>query len=196
VNTQELQSILNSHGFPAGVVDGLMGPKTQAALIRFQKAYYDLLPTDGTVDAGTIEALENLDATGNLSPNFDWRELRSKGNGSCYVRRELLYTLEVLRDYKGESLRIYSAYRDWEHHKAVYRNLGRPVVKGSKHLIGAAADISRLYGLTLAEARSLRLWSGLGYLSRSKRVTHVDVRHATEKSPFTVDNPSTWQYKE
>jgi peptidoglycan hydrolase-like protein with peptidoglycan-binding domain len=191
-----MQQILNAHGFPVGAADGQFGPKTRAGLIRFQKAYYDLLPIDGTVDVGTIDALNNLDETGNLSPNFDWRELRSKGDGTCYVRRELLYTLEALRDYKGQPLKIVSAFRDWPYHVAVYRRLGRPVVKGSKHLIGAAADFSRSYNLTLAEAISLKLWSGLGYLSKSKRVTHVDVRHAVEKSPFTVENPSTWAYKE
>lgn len=196
MNTQELQSILHSHGFPVGVVDGVLGPKTRAALVRFQKAYYDLLPTDGTIDYATIEALRLLDDTGTLSPNFDWRELRSKGDGTCYVRRELLYALEAVRDYKGKPLAIVSGYRDWAYHKEVYRRLGRPVVKGSKHLIGAAADFSRSYGLTLDEARSLRLFSGIGYLRRTKRVTHVDVRHAVESSRFTVDKPSTWAYAE
>lgn len=196
MNTQELQTILANKGFPVGTVDGVYGPKTRAALIRFQKAYYDLLPTDGTIDYEVTQALRRFDKTGNLSPNFTWAELRSKGDGTCYVRRELLYALEALRDYKGQPLPVISGFRDWAYHVEVYRRLGKRVVRGSKHLIGGAADFSRSYNLTLPEAKALKLFSGIGYLRRSLRVTHVDVRHAIEKTTWTVEKPSTWPYAE
>lgn len=196
MTNRDLQRILNAHGFPAGPVDGVIGKRTLAGVKRFQQAYLAVLPVDGTIDIATLQAVQDMDTTGKLSPNFTVAELRSKGNGNCFIRRELLEALEALRRYKDKPLSIISGYRDWDYHKEVYRRLGKPVVRGSKHLIGGAADFNRTYNLRLDEALSLRLFSGIGYLSKSHRVTHVDVRHRLQRTGFTVDKPSTWEYKE
>jgi peptidoglycan hydrolase-like protein with peptidoglycan-binding domain len=50
-----VQLQLKAQGFDPGPADGLMGPKTRAALRRFQSARG--LPATGDPDTGTIEAL-------------------------------------------------------------------------------------------------------------------------------------------
>lgn len=50
-----LQSRLTAHGFPCGVIDGIVGKNTRAALRRFQKA--NNLPVTIVADKATVEAL-------------------------------------------------------------------------------------------------------------------------------------------
>ncbi|MGC9163220.1 MAG: peptidoglycan-binding domain-containing protein, partial [Thiomonas sp.] len=52
---KQAQEKLNEKGFPVGAADGVMGPKTRAELIRFQKSHG--LPATGTLDQATIAAL-------------------------------------------------------------------------------------------------------------------------------------------
>jgi hypothetical protein len=52
---KQAQEKLNEKGFPVGTADGVMGPKTRAELIRFQKSHG--LPATGTLDQATIAAL-------------------------------------------------------------------------------------------------------------------------------------------
>lgn len=51
----ELQFSLAWHGFPSGPLDGRLGPRTEAALLRFQR--WSLLPADGAVGPATLRAL-------------------------------------------------------------------------------------------------------------------------------------------
>ncbi|MEM9277394.1 MAG: L,D-transpeptidase family protein [Pseudomonadota bacterium] len=51
----DTQDLLNELGFDSGDVDGIMGPATWAAIVRFQKAN-DLEP-NGTIDNSLLEAL-------------------------------------------------------------------------------------------------------------------------------------------
>jgi peptidoglycan hydrolase-like protein with peptidoglycan-binding domain len=52
---QWLQSRLTAHGYPVGVIDGVIGDKTIAALKAFQAARK--LETTGTADSATVTAL-------------------------------------------------------------------------------------------------------------------------------------------
>jgi peptidoglycan hydrolase-like protein with peptidoglycan-binding domain len=52
---KSLQKALQDKGKDPGPIDGLMGPKTQAALREFQKA--EKLPETGRADAKTLEKL-------------------------------------------------------------------------------------------------------------------------------------------
>lgn len=51
-----LQRALKRFGYSAGVVDGVYGPSTQAALARFQKA--SALTTDGVLGPKTLQAIK------------------------------------------------------------------------------------------------------------------------------------------
>ena len=53
----KLQSALKQLNLYFGVVDGIFGTKTEAALIKFQKSYTHL-PLNGIVDAETILQLD------------------------------------------------------------------------------------------------------------------------------------------
>ena len=53
---RQVQQKLNDMGYHAGSVDGVLGPRTEAALRQFQKARY-LEPT-GHIDSKTLAALD------------------------------------------------------------------------------------------------------------------------------------------
>ncbi len=55
VPTTQAQTMLNDLGFDAGVPDGIAGPRTRAAVIRFQKAAR--LPGTGKLDPRTVHVL-------------------------------------------------------------------------------------------------------------------------------------------
>lgn len=57
-----LQSRLTAHGFPCGVIDGIVGDKTIRALKAFEKAKG--LPVDGTADPRVVEALRASSSNG------------------------------------------------------------------------------------------------------------------------------------
>lgn len=52
---QWLQSRLTAHDFPVGPIDGVIGPKTKAAIVAFQTM--EGLPVTGVADGATVEAL-------------------------------------------------------------------------------------------------------------------------------------------
>lgn len=204
MNDRQVQTILNRLGFPCGAADGVIGPRTRAATARFQLACnlpgHDKLVVDGIPGAKTKAALDSANKTGRLSRHFWISELRSKGDGTAYVHRDLLAQLERLRSAVGRPVPIISAYRDVAHNRRVGG------ASQSQHTFGAATELrGRVSGgvysgqyagraadipsglVTLSRARSLRLFTGLGY--RGAWVTHVDVR--TGRSTAA---PATWPY--
>lgn len=63
---QWLQSWLTAHGYPVGVIDGVIGPKTRAALRAFQAARG--LQVTGSADALTVDALRLSSTAGTTAP--------------------------------------------------------------------------------------------------------------------------------
>lgn len=189
------QELLNAHGFPCGKADGLAGPKTAAAVKRFQTAYAGGrkgqadLAVDGQLGVATRAALGQLPY---LSKHFTAGELRSKGDGTCYVHRELVKALERLRDAVGEPIQVRSGYRDPAHNKRV------DGAKDSMHVQGLAADVwCRTRGkLRIERVMALRLFSGLG--DADGIVLHVDLRHLAgqkNRTPgATPERPARWHY--
>ena len=64
---QWLQSRLTAHGYPVGIIDGVLGTKTLAALTAFQRAYR--LPVTRRADAATVEALRRSSSNGPGQPD-------------------------------------------------------------------------------------------------------------------------------
>jgi len=59
---QWLQSRLTAHGYPVGPIDGVLGKKTLAAIIAFQKSRK--LPATWKADASTVESLKRSASNG------------------------------------------------------------------------------------------------------------------------------------
>lgn len=196
----EAQHLLNTNGFPVGTVDGIVGKQTRAGTRRFQQAYaWEPLLITGQLDGPTLIALTHLPQ---LSAHYDTVELRSKGNHDCYIRREQLWGMEALRQYTGQPIFPISGYRDPAHNRRIggasislHTYAEKKKLRPGYQLGGTAVDLSRNLGLKLNEVIDLGLFSGIGYLQRTKRVTHVDVRHLVGRG-HSPANPQTWKYRE
>ena len=197
MGTAELQERLNRVGMDAGIVDGIMGPKTRTATARFQVACAlpgHHLVVDGIPGPRTWAALIEATDGMRLSSHFSISELRTRTrqggpkDGTCWVHRDLLKALEELRAHVGRPLAVVSGWRDVAHNRRVggasqsQHTFGaapelemiRPRLARGAHLgAGRAADIPRNY-ITLEDAGKLGIFNGLGH--RQGWVTHVDVR--------------------
>lgn len=186
MNNHRIQELLNAHGFPAGAVDGFVGPKTRAATARLQQATNAVpwLVVDGIPGPKTQAALGQLPK---LSPHFVVAEVACKHCGHAYIRRELLAALEDWRAVLGGPITLISGYRCPEHNRAVGG------AKFSMHVEGYAADPT--VPVDVAELLPLHLFSGVG--DEAGIVRHVDLRHlsAHNQTPdATPANPARWHY--
>ena len=197
MGTAELQERLNRLGMDAGVVDGVMGPKTATAVARFQLAcalpghhlVVDAIPGPRTW-AALIAATDGL----RLAPHFFIDELRTRTrsggpkDGTCWVHRDLLRALEDLRAAVGRPIPIISGWRDVAHNRRVggasqsQHTFGiAPELGAIRHRLsrgahlhaGRAADIPQGV-ISLEDAKKLGLFGGLGH--RNGWITHVDAR--------------------
>ena len=203
METAQVQQHLTDLGFSPGGIDGIEGPMTRTGVARFQLAYNrGRLTVDAIAGPKTWAAIR--DATGQnglLSDHFRARELQSKGDGSCWIHRDLLAALEELRKNVGRPLVLRSAWRDVAHNRSVggatasqhtygaaaeLDAISVRLSAGAHIFAGRAADFDQGY-VTLDDCRDLKIFSGLGH--RNGWVTHVDVR--TSRSP---SSPSVWQY--
>jgi zinc D-Ala-D-Ala carboxypeptidase len=205
VLVKSLQTRLNRLGFGPLVVDGLAGPATRLSVARFQLAYnLGRLEVNGVHGPETLAALDAVEHNGKISPHFALNEVRSKGDRTAYVHRELLVALQTLRSRVGKPLSLVSCWRDVAHNRRVGGATSSQHTYGSAPELeairsrfasgaflraGRAADFNRGY-ITLADARALRLFSGIGWrLDNGQQwVTHVDVR------PGNPANPTVWRY--
>ena len=208
METRQVQQNLADLGFAPGAVDGIEGPQTRTAVARFQLAYaIERLAVDAIAGPKTWAALsECVRNAGRISPHFRVDELRSRGDRTCWVHRELLEALEVLRRNVGRPLIIRSGWRDPAHNASVggatssQHTFGAApeldairvrLAGNADRVAGRAADFDRGY-VTLDDVRDLGLFTGIGYRQdgRTNWVTHVDVRAGR-----TPQNPSVWPYK-
>lgn len=192
MDAREIQRRLNAHGFPCGPADGNIGPRTRSAVRRYQAAWAGLygaaglgwLEVDGNPGPATQRCLVELPA---LSWHFTTHELRSRGNGDCFVRRELVAGLEHLRSLIGPFAPT-SGYRDPTHNA----NVGG--ARHSMHVLGLACDTPRR--ATVAAVQQLGVFSGIGH--KNGLVQHVDLRHLAgphNKTPHaTPARPVIWSY--
>lgn len=182
----DIQRALSANGFPCGTADGVLGPVTKLAVTKFQEAFNigPALKVDGIPGPLTQAAIANLP---NLSEHFVVDELRSHGNGDCFVKRELLVALEVFRAKIGMPLHIIDAYRDPQHNTAVGG------AGDSMHLWGLAADVPQICGWRVVAG--WQVWSGIG--DRAGAISHVDLRHLSphnETPTATPVAPARWTY--
>lgn len=187
MDNRQIQTILNTSGFPCGAIDGVVGPQTAAAVVRFQQAYNGpdgWLEVDGVPGPKTQSALADLPY---LSPHFPVREVACHHCGLAYVRRELLNDLETLRGALQAPVPLADAYRCAYHNRAVGG------AKDSMHLYGYGADPA--IDAHVDQVYRMKLFSGIG--DKNGVVKHVDLRHLStfnETPDATPAAPARWQY--
>ncbi len=159
---------------PALKVDGVLGPKTSAALATSFARQRQGKPT--------------------MSAHFSYVEFRCKDGGkfpSCkriWVFRTHVRRLEEYRSKVGTPVRIVSGCRCKDHNAAVGG------AKSSQHMFGAASDVQAL--ATLDQKKKFELFAGLGFQQSTGKVVHVDSR---DKGGHNLTNgkptaPTTWRY--
>jgi hypothetical protein len=182
----ELQRALRLLGWPIRV-DGVLGPRTTAAVRDFQRGYaFSTLVAGGGVGPRTRTALRtSIRRGGRCSQHFTFRSFRSPGDGWIKLDRALVRGLEAYRAALGAQVPILGGHRDADWNAA---HGGRP---DSQHLHGTAADVEP--AMRLDDVHALRAFSGIGYDARSGLVRHVDVRHAgPAPDGATVARPAVW----
>lgn len=208
IETRQVQQHLSDLGFAPGSADGIEGPLTRTAVARFQLAYtIRPLRVDAIAGPQTWAALtECVGNAGLIAPNFRVDELRSRGDRTCFIHRDILRAVQHLRNEVGRPLIVRSAWRDPAHNTAVGG------ARTSQHTYGAAPELTEIRVrlspqadltagraidfdrgyVTLDDVRDMRLFTGIGYRQdgRTNWVTHVDVR-----ADRTPQNPAVWQYK-
>lgn len=118
-------------------------------------------------------------------PNFEPRELWSKGNGDLRMHYETLDCLQRLRNLMGRPLAVASYYRDPAYNAGL-----NGAAKGSYHLAGRAVDTPSLNrGLGRVELIHLATLAGFTGFGIYDTFTHLDTggrRYWGENDPFDI----------
>ena len=105
-----------------------------------------------------------------IAPNFDPKEIASKGDGSIKIRKESLKRLQTLRHLYGKPLILTSAYRDPNHNRRVGG------ATNSQHVAGRAFDIVIRSTEMGRELERLAKEVDFTAIGRYKNFIHVDDR--------------------
>lgn len=166
-------------------IDGILGPKTSAALV--------------------LSESRRSKGQGTASAHFSFSEFachcggkysacrRVAGEGvarhGVHVLRALIQGLELTRaSYYRSGMTIVSGYRCDSHNHAVGG------ASSSQHRWGAAADIARVVDKDTLRAK--HWFAGIGYQASSDRAQHVDRRDLSGVNPTrgSRTSPTTWRY--
>ncbi|GAA4919171.1 zinc D-Ala-D-Ala carboxypeptidase [Stackebrandtia albiflava] len=158
-------------------VDGVFGPRTRAALLRFSAAYS--LPDDGGTGEAVFDKIYQLQDSDNTPVHFDYAEFDqcdddwSGGAVSTATAREnarrLMWKLEALRHALGDRpITVVGGFRSRACNDALG---GEP---DSRHLYGDAADI--VAGSPCEVARRAG-YHGFGEIFGAGRPGHGDGVH-------------------
>lgn len=161
---KQIQCLLTYLGYDPGAIDGIDGPKTQAALEKFRADYG--VGAEGLVGAvaGTVAKVERPkdEATGyaeeylqadgcyhiprdvdvQLSKNLWAHEVVCQGKGCCtesIISKRMVETFQAIRDDYGDSIEIATA--DGSGYRCPRHNSEVNGANGSLHLTGAAFDL-------------------------------------------------------
>ena len=182
IETRELQTRL-AGWYPGNIqqsqlaIDGSIGPTDLVAIRNFQQPHG--LVVDGIVGPKTEAALNALHNTDNSTAHFDWQEFKSPRDSSnvgklpllklVYNLRLLMWNLEGLRDRLNEPIHVNSGFRSVSYNTSIR---GAP---DSMHMYGLAADISTRNHTPLQVADYAKRCGFSGVLSYPGH-THVDLR--------------------
>ena len=154
-NVRGVQSQLRKAGYKSVVVDGVIGAKTVAAILAYQKAH-KALADDGIMGMATYKSLFAVSTikkttkttvsslpSGYISAHFKKIEFKC-GCGGRYcdgyngknVNPKLIRILEGLRSHYGKPITITSGIRCQRYNDSL-----RGSIKNSVHRLGGAADI-------------------------------------------------------
>lgn len=158
---------------PALGIDGVVGPKTSAALLK----------SEANRRAGR----------GTVSAHFSFTEFRCQCGGkfsSCrriWIIRAQVQSLEVYRRHAG-FFHVVSGCRCPGHNKEVGG------ASSSQHTFGSATDIAKVF--TPATIRSWKCFAGIGYGAASGLACHVDRRDRSghDSTGGSTSSPTTWRY--
>lgn len=147
-------------------VDGLKGPKTDAALL--------------------LSAARQAKRLGTASAHFSFLEMRCKCGGvnaDCmrvWTPRSVFAALEVSRAKENHPITVTSGCRCPNYNAHVGG------AKSSRHMAGDAVDWT---GPDKDTTRSWRVWRGIGFGGHSDHSLHTDLRPTS-----TTSSPMTWLY--
>ena len=155
--------------------DGVWGPKTEAAVIRFQ--HYHSLTEDGVVGPLTTAALFGVLDPDWSTTHFNWNEFWSrgtfKGGLTPDVQRNVLLTmfkLEAIRKIGGgRAIHVNSAFRTPRHNADVGG------AANSQHQYGIAVDIT-MDGLTPNQLAANCKMAGMSGVNAYRNWVHADSR--------------------
>jgi peptidoglycan hydrolase-like protein with peptidoglycan-binding domain len=145
---RDAQAALNKHGFGLAQ-DGLLGPRTEAAVKQFQKA--NGLPETGTIDAATNKALQDTPA-GALEGKIDTSQLPKgptpiSGGKLPSAERQQMIKDAILKDPKIPDA--------WANDPSKLAAINRIVEKESGWRVGVPNYTIRQAGLTGDQAAQL-----------------------------------------